>query len=116
MFTSYVSGFPEFMMTYRYAVKNNKSALLGMLFGSNVIDLAFSGFRAIRLGEPMEIYTTGRMQFLFPVYLWCLPILAAVAFLALSKGWFKYKHAYPLVVLYIIYVEVRVIAPPLFRA
>ena len=76
MFTSYVSSFPEFMMTYRYAVANKKSALLGMLFGSNVLDLAFAGFRAIRLGEPMEVYTTGRMQFLFPLYLWCLPVLA----------------------------------------
>jgi len=99
MFTSYVSSFPEFMMTYRYAVANKKSALLGMLFGSNVIDLAFAGFRALKLGEPMEVYTTGRMQFLFPLYLWCLPVLALIALLALTKGWSKYKHAYPLVVL-----------------
>ncbi len=104
MFTSYVSSFPEFMMTYRYAAANKKSALLGMLFGSNVLDLAFAGFRAIRLGETMEVYTTGRMQFLFPLYLWCLPALAVVALFALSKGWFKYKHAYPLVALYVIYI------------
>lgn len=104
MFTSYVSSFPEFMMTYRFAVANKKSALLGMLFGSNVIDLAFAGFRAIKLGEPMEIYTTGRMQFLFPLYLWCLPGLAVVAIFALSKGWFKYWHAYPLVVAYLVYI------------
>ena len=104
MFTSYVSSFPEFMMTYRFAAANKKNALLGMLFGSNVIDLAFAGFRAIRYGEPMEIYTTGRMQFLFPLYLWCLPVLALIALTALSKGWFKYKHAYPLVVLYIVYI------------
>ena len=104
MFTSYVSSFPEFMMTYRYAVRNRRNALLGMLFGSNVIDLAFAGFRAIRLGEPMEIYTTGPMQSLFPVYLWCLPALALVALIAISKGWFKYWHAYPLVVLYLAYI------------
>ena len=104
MFTSYVSSFPEFMMTFRYAVANKKSALLGMLFGSNVIDLAFAGFRAIKTGSPMEVYTTGRMQFLFPLYLWCLPALAIVALFALSKGKFKYKHAYPLVVLYLIYI------------
>jgi len=104
MFTSYVSSFPEFMMTYRYAVANKKSALLGRLFGSNVIDLAFAGFRAIRLDEPMEIYTTGRMQHLFPLYIWCLPALALISLVALSNGWFKYKHAYPLVVLYVVYV------------
>jgi Ca2+/Na+ antiporter len=104
MFTSYVSSFPEFMMTYRYAAANKKNALLGMLFGSNVIDLAFAGFRAIKLGEPMEIYTMGKMQHLFPVYLWCLPLLAVVTLIALSKGWFKYKHAYVLVVLYLTYI------------
>jgi len=104
MFTSYVSSFPEFMMTYRYAIADKKSALLGMLFGSNVIDLAFAGFRAIKTGEPMEVYTTGRMQYLFPLYLWCLPALALVALVALSKGKFKYKHAYPLVVLYLVYI------------
>jgi len=104
MFTSYVSSFPEFMMTYRFAAANKRSALLGMLFGSNVVDLAFAGFRAIKLGEPMEVYTTGRMQFLFPLYLWCLPVLALIALAALSGGYFKYKHAYPLVVLYIVYI------------
>ncbi|NCC60420.1 MAG: hypothetical protein EOM12_05675 [Verrucomicrobiae bacterium] len=104
MFTSYVSSFPEFMMTYRYAAANKKSALLGMLFGSNVIDLAFAGFRAIKTGVTMEVYTTGRMQQLFPLYLWCLPLLAIVALVTLSKGQFKYKHAYPLVVLYLIYI------------
>jgi Ca2+/Na+ antiporter len=104
IFTSYVSSFPEFMMTYRYAVADKKSALLGMLFGSNVIDLAFAGFRAIRLGEPMEVYTTGSFQVSFPFYLWCLPALALLALLALAKRWFKYWHAYPLVVFYIIYI------------
>lgn len=104
MFTSYVSSFPEFMMTYRYAVANKKNALLGMLFGSNVIDLAFAGFRALKRGEPMDVYTTGRMQFLFPLYLWCLPALALIALVALTNGWFKYKHAYPLVVLYLVYI------------
>ena len=104
MFTSYVSSFPEFMMSYRYAIANKKSELLGMLFGSNVIDLAFAGFRSIKLGEPMEVYTTGKMQFLFPVYLWCLPALAVLTLIALNKGWFKYKHAYVLVIFYIAYI------------
>jgi len=104
MFTSYVSSFPEFMMTYRYAVANNKNALLGMLFGSNVIDLAFAGFRSIKTGLPMEVYTTGRMQQLFPLYLLCLPILAIIALYALNKGKFKYKHSYPLVALYLVYI------------
>lgn len=104
MFTSYVSSFPEFMMTYRYAVANKKSALLGMLFGSNVIDLAFAGFRSIWLHEPMDVYTTGRFQQLFPIYIWCLPIFAVAALIALWTGKFKYKHAYPLVVFYIIYI------------
>jgi Ca2+/Na+ antiporter len=104
MFTSYVSSFPEFMMTYRFAAANNKNALLGMLFGSNVIDLAFAGFRSIKTGVPMEVYTTGRMQQLFPVYLWCLPALAIVALAALSFRKFKYGHSYLLVVLYLIYI------------
>jgi hypothetical protein len=91
-------------MTYRYAAANKKNALLGMLFGSNVIDLAFAGFRSIKLGEPMEVYTTGTMQYLFPLYLWCLPALAVVTLIALSRGWFKYKHAYPLVALYLTYI------------
>ena len=104
MFTSYVSSFPEFMMTYRYAVANKKSALLGMLFGSNVIDLAFAGFRAIWRHEPMAVYTTGRFQQLFPFYLWSLPLIAVLAFLGIWTGKFKYKHAYPLVVFYVIYI------------
>lgn len=104
MFTSYVSSFPEFMMTYRYAVANKKSALLGMLFGSNVIDLAFAGFRSIWLHEPMDVYTTGRFQQLFPLYLWSLPLIAVLALIGLWSGKFKYKHAYPLVVFYVIYI------------
>lgn len=104
MFTSYVSSFPEFMMTYRYAIAKKKSALLGMLFGSNVIDLAFAGFRAIWLRESMDVYTTGRFQQLFLVYLWCLPALAVLALLGLWTGKLKYKHAYPLVVFYIVYI------------
>ena len=104
MFTSYVSSFPEFMMTYRYAIAEKKSALLGMLFGSNVIDLAFAGFRAIWLHSPMDVYTTGKMQELFPYYLWCLPVLACLSLLGLTTGKFKYKHAYPLLFFYVIYI------------
>lgn len=104
MFTSYVSSFPEFMMTYRYAISNKKDALLGMLFGSNVIDLAFAGFRAIYRKEAMEVYTTGRMNQLLPGYIWALPVIAILALIGLKTGSIKYKHAYPLVVFYIFYI------------
>ena len=104
LFTSYVSSFPEFMMTYRYAKAAKKSALLGMLFGSNVIDLAFAGYRAIHLGQPMKVVTGGTHGYLLPYYLWCLPVLAVLSLLALWRGRFKYKWAYPLVVFYLIYV------------
>ena len=104
MFTSYVSSFPEFMMTYRYALANKKSELLGMLFGSNVLDLAFAGFRAIWLEQPMDIYTTGKMQWLFPYYIWCLPIIAVLALFGLTTKKFKYKFAYVMVVFYLAYI------------
>ncbi len=100
MFTSYVSSFPEFMMTYRYAAKGKKDAMLGMLFGSNVIDLAFAGFRCIWTGEPMKIVAGG----LLPIYIWLLPITAYGIYRAISLGKMKYRHAYPLMVGYIIYI------------
>ncbi len=102
--TSYVSTFPEFMMTYRFAVSNKKNALLAMLFGSNVIDLAFAGFRPIWLGETMYVYTTGRFPYLLPLYLWMLPIFAMITLLALWTKKIRYGHAYPLMVLYVIYI------------
>jgi len=104
MFTSYVSSFPEFMMTYRYAKAVKKGALLGMLFGSNVIDLAFAGFRAIWLHEPMNVYTTGRLPTLLPVFIWCLPVLALISLVGLWTGKVKFKHAYPLMVFYVAYI------------
>ncbi len=104
MFTSYVSSFPEFMLTYRYAVAVKKSALLGMLFGSNVIDLAFAGFRSIWLNETMIVCTTGRFPQLLPVYIWSLPVIAILALIGLSTGTLRYKHAYPLVLFYLLYV------------
>jgi len=100
MFTSYVSSFPEFMMAYRYAAKGKKEALLGMLFGSNVIDLAFAGFRPIWTGEPMEI-VAGK---LLPIYICLLPITAYGIYKAASKKKMKYKHAYPLMAGYIVYI------------
>ena len=103
-FTSYVSSFPEFMMTYRFAVSNKKDALLAMLFGSNVIDLAFAGFRPIWRGDVMSVYTTGRYPELLPVYLWVLPVLAIVSLVALWTKKIRYGHAYPLVVFYLIYI------------
>jgi len=104
LFTSYVSSFPEFMLTYRYAVAAKKSALLSMLFGSNVIDLAFAGFRAMWLNEPMAVYTTGRFPQLLPIYIWALPVIAVLALIGIWSGKIKYKHAYPLVVFYVIYI------------
>lgn len=100
LFTSYVSSFPEFMMTYRYASKGKKDALLGMLFGSNVIDLAFSGFRCIWTGDPLTIVASKYL----PIYLWLLPILALGIYIGISTGKMKYKHAYPMVAGYIIYI------------
>jgi Ca2+/Na+ antiporter len=104
MFTSYVSSFPEFMMTYRYAKAVKKGALLGMLFGSNVIDLSFAGFRAMWLHEPMAVYTTGRFPWLLPVYVWALPTVAVISLIGLWAGKVKFKHAYPLMVLYLVYI------------
>ena len=104
MFTSYVSSFPEFMMSYRYVIADKKSELLGMLFGSNVIDLAFAGFRSIWLKESMEVYTTGLLPGLLPVYIWLLPIIAILILVSLTTKNFKWKHAYPLVVFYLVYI------------
>jgi Ca2+/Na+ antiporter len=100
MFTSYVSSFPEFMMTYRYAAKGKKDALLGMLFGSNVVDLSFAGFRCIWTGEPMKV-VAGK---LLPIYFWLLPISALGIYLAIRSGKMKYKHAYPMMVGYLVYI------------
>jgi Ca2+/Na+ antiporter len=104
MFTSYVSSFPEFMMSYRYVIADKKSELLGMLFGSNVIDLAFAGFRSIWLREDMAVYTTGRFPGLLPVYIWLLPTIAICLLIALKTQAFKWKHAYPLVAFYLCYI------------
>jgi len=102
--TSYVSSFPEFMMTYRFAVANKKDALLAMLFGSNVVDLAFAGFRPILQGGSMKVYTTGMFPHLLPIYIWALPVLAAASLVALWTGKVKYGHARPLVAFYVIYI------------
>jgi len=91
-------------MTYRYAIANKKSALLAMLFGSNVIDLAFAGFRAIWRGEVMPVYTTGRLPQLLPAYLWALSVLALICFIGLWTKKIKYGHAYPMVVFYVVYI------------
>lgn len=102
--TSYVSSFPEFAMSYRYAISNKKSALLAMLFGSNVIDLAFAGFRPIWTKEAMSVYTTGRFPELLPLYLWTLPILALICFIGLWTKKIKYGHAIPMIVFYVVYI------------
>jgi len=103
LFTSYVSSFPEFMMAFRYTVADKKDELLGMLFGSNVIDLGFAGFRAMWLHETMEVYTTGRLPQFLPYFIWTLPMVAAVFLIGLSTKTMKWKHAYPLVVFYMVY-------------
>lgn len=104
LFTSYVSSFPEFVMSYRYAVANKKSELLGMLFGSNVIDLAFVGFRSIWTGENIHIYTTGTHSDLLPYYINALPIVAGGLLVGLMTKKIKWGHAYPLVAFYLMYV------------
>ena len=104
MFTSYVSSFPEFMMSYRYVIADKKAELLGMLFGSNVIDLAFAGFRSIWLHEDMAVYTTGRFPELLPFYIWTLPVLAILLLIGLKTQVLKWKHSYGLVVFYVCYI------------
>ncbi len=104
MFTSYISSFPELMLAIRYTVANNKSSLLSMLFGSNVIDLGFGGFRAIWLGEAMEVTSTGRAGFLLPYYIWVIPILAILAYIGLMTGKMKYRIVYPMLIFYILYI------------
>jgi Ca2+/Na+ antiporter len=103
-FTSYVSSFPEFMLSYRYAIANKKSALLGMLFGSNVIDLAFSGFRSVWLSEDVPVYTTGQMPELLMLYIGMLPLVAVISLIAISMGKVKYNVAYPMMVFYVLYI------------
>ena len=103
-FTSYVSSFPEFMLSYRYAISNKRHALLGMLFGSNVIDLAFSGFRSVWLAENVRVYTTGYMPQLLMAYIAMLPIIAIISLIAISMGKVKYKVAYPMMVFYVLYI------------
>lgn len=104
LLTSYVSSFPEFMLAFRYVQNDKKHALLGMLFGSNVIDLGFAGFRSIWLQEPMKIYTTGIMPGLLKYYIMALPLVAILILIGLMSKTFKWKHAYPLVVFYVMYI------------
>lgn len=104
MFTSYISSFPELMLAIRYTLANNKSSLLGMLFGSNVIDLGFGGFRAIWLNETMEIVSTGTAGFLLPYYIWVIPILALAAYAGLITGRMRYRIVYPMLFFYILYI------------
>ena len=102
--TSYVSSFPEFMMTFRYAVANKKSAMLGMLFGSNVIDLAFGGFRSIWTGTDTAIYTTGAMPHLLNYYILALPVVAILSLAFISWGKVHYRIAYPCMIFYVVYI------------
>jgi Ca2+/Na+ antiporter len=104
LLTSYVSSFPEFFMTYRFCIAGKKDALLGMLFGSNVIDLAFSGWRAVRLGEGFVVETTGRYPQLLPYYVSALPVVAVLALFGLTTGKIKAKHAKIAVAFYLAYV------------
>ena len=103
-FTSYVSSFPEFMLTYRYAIANKRTALLGMLFGSNVIDLGFSGFRSIWLNENVIIETGGLVPGLLPAYILALPLIAILSAVFIAMGKVKYSVAYPAMVFYVIYI------------
>jgi len=104
MFTSYISSFPEQVMAVQYAISNKKDELLALLFGSNVINLAFSGFRTIWLKEPMEVYTTGIYPQLLPIYIWALPLVALYLLTGLYTKRLKWKHAYQLVFFFLIYI------------
>jgi len=104
MFTSFVSSFPEFMLAIHYVKTNKKETLLGMLFGSNVIDLAFSGFRSIWLSEPMKVVTSGMYPKLLNLYILALPVSAFVILIALISKKLKYKHSYIMLIFYLLYV------------
>ncbi len=102
--TSYVSSFPEFMIAFRYALNNKTDAILAMLFGSNIIDLGFAGFRSIWLHQDMQVYTTGKMPELLKFYIWALPIVATMLLFSFLLKKFRWGHAKPLVVFYCFYI------------
>jgi Ca2+/Na+ antiporter len=102
--TSYVSSFPEFMIAFRYVVSNKKDAILALLFGSNVIDLGFAGFRSIWLHQDMQVYTTGKMPQLLSLYIWALPSVALCLLFAFLTKKFKWGHAQYLVLFYCFYI------------
>jgi Ca2+/Na+ antiporter len=103
-FTSYVSSFPEFMIAFRYVVANKKDAILALLFGSNVIDLGFAGFRSMWLHQDMQVYTTGKMPQLLSLYIWALPSVALCLLFAFLTKKFKWGHAQYLVLFYCFYI------------
>jgi Ca2+/Na+ antiporter len=102
--TSYVSSLPEFMLAFRFIIKDKKDELLAMLFGSNVIDLGFSGFRSIYLKEDMQVYTTGSFPELLVGYIWALPIVAILLMLGFLTHTFRWKHAKFLFIFYLFYI------------
>ncbi|HUS89587.1 MAG TPA: hypothetical protein VMW91_09520 [Desulfosporosinus sp.] len=102
--TSFVSSFPEFMLAIQYVKVNKKGALLAMLFGSNVIDLAFSGFRSIWLHESMAVITTGAHPELLNWYIWALPAVALVVLISLFTNKLRWKHAYIMAGFYLTYI------------
>lgn len=104
MFTSFVSSFPEFMLALHYVKVNKKNALLTMLFGSNVIDLAFSGFRPIWLHTSMNVITTGTHPELLNWYIGALPAVAVIVLIGLLFNKLKWKHAYLMASFYLTYI------------
>ena len=102
--TSYVSSFPEFMMAFRYVMKNKKDALLAMLFGSNIIDISFAGFRTLYTNEEMHVYTTGLYPELLKYYVLALPITAILLYFGFNKNKIRWGHSYYLVGFYLVYV------------
>ncbi|MCP3685221.1 MAG: hypothetical protein GY861_21360 [bacterium] len=104
LFTSYVSSFPEFVLAYRYANRGRKDELLAMLFASNAFDLAFSGFRAIRTGVAMPIYTTGIANFLLPYYIYILPMGSFALLYCLYNKKIKFGHFRYIFIAYLTYV------------
>jgi len=102
--TSYVSSFPELMLSIQYTRYNRGDEMLAMLFGSNIIDLAFAGYRAIHTRRPMAVYTTGAVPGLLKWYILALPVTALALLIGIWTGKLKWKHAYILVAFNLIYI------------
>lgn len=104
LFTSYISSFPELVLSFRYAMENRRNEMLGMLFGSNIIDLSFAGFRSIWLNEKMAVISTGTYGYLLKWYLAFIPIISLFLLVGIMTKKLKWCHFYLLSLFYLIYI------------